>query len=60
MRKAKRVGEEVKADSKSLSERPLSIDKKNEEMTEIYAGSEEVMLNLVVEIIVKIIKKEVL
>lgn len=36
------------------------IDKIDEDKPQIYAGSEEKLLNLVVEIIVKIIKKEVL
>jgi len=36
------------------------IDKIDEDKSQIYAGSEEKLLNLVVEIIVKIIKKEVL
>ena len=37
-----------------------SIDKEDIEKTSIYAGSEEKLLNLVVEIIVKIIIREVL
>ncbi|TCC91934.1 hypothetical protein EZ428_09305 [Pedobacter frigiditerrae] len=36
------------------------IDKIDKELPSIYAGSEDKMLNLVVEIIVKIIIKEVL
>jgi len=36
------------------------IDKKYSKKTSIYAGSEEKMLNLVVEIVVKIILKEIL
>jgi len=36
------------------------IDKNDSEKPSIYAGSEEKMLNLVVEIVVKIILKEII
>ena len=53
---------EIKPDSveNRLLEKGGDIDKKYSERPSIYAGSEEKLLNLVVEIIVKIILKEVL
>jgi hypothetical protein len=43
-----------------LLEKGGDIDKKYSKKPSIYAGSEEKMLNLVVEIVVKIILKEIL
>ncbi|WP_175404003.1 hypothetical protein [Mucilaginibacter sp. PPCGB 2223] len=45
-----------KRKAKRISDRPIKTKAMN---TNIYAGSEEPLLNKVVEIIVKIIKKEV-
>lgn len=60
MRRAKRIGDDADADSRNLSNEAVSIEKNDAKKPEIYAGSEEKMLNLVVEIIVRIIKKKVL
>lgn len=46
--------------TKNLSTKAKNIDKYNNEKARIYAGSEEKLLNLVVEIVVKIILKEIL
>jgi len=56
-RKAKRKSDSI---CEPLSTPLQNIDKKYSEMPSIYAGSEEKLLNLVVEIIIKIILKEVL
>ena len=56
-RKAKRA---VISNKIQLSKHVADIDKKYLEKPSIYAGSEEKLLNLVVEVIVKIILKEVL
>lgn len=56
-RKAKRTPVPIK---KSLSKNVDNIDNNNRKKLSIYAGSEEKMLNLVVEIVVKIILKEIL
>lgn len=56
-RKAKR---KPNSDKGQLSAQVRDIDKKYSEKRSIYAGSEEKMLNLVVEIVVKIILKEIL
>ena len=56
-RKANRKPVPIK---ESLSKDVDNIDKKDKKKPSIYAGSEEKMLNLVVEIIVKIILKEIL
>lgn len=37
-----------------------SIDKNDDKSLRIYSGNEDKMINLIVEIIVKIIKKEIL
>lgn len=46
----------TKRKAKRIADRPM---KKKDIDSNIYAGSEEAMLNKVVEIIVKIIKKEI-
>jgi|GEM_PF-7099726 len=56
-RKAKRKPIPV---TDSLFVKADNIDKYNKKKPLIYAGSEEKMLNLVVEIVVKIILKEIL
>jgi hypothetical protein len=56
-RKAKKT---VVPNTIQLSKQASNIDKKYSKKPSIYAGSEEKLLNLVVEIIVKIISKEVL
>jgi len=56
-RKAKRKSDTV---ADSLLVKADDIDKYNKKKPSIYAGSEEKMLNLVVEIVVKIILKEIL
>ena len=56
-RKAKRKPVPV---ADCLLEKEEDIDKKYSKKASIYAGSEEKMLNLVVEIVVKIILKEIL
>jgi hypothetical protein len=56
-RKAKRKPAPV---ADSLLVKADNIDKYNKKKPSIYAGSEEKLLNLVVEIVVKIILKEIL
>jgi hypothetical protein len=56
-RKAKREPVPV---ADSLLVKADNIDKYNKKKPSIYAGSEEKMLNLVVEVVVKIILKEIL
>jgi len=56
-RKAKRKPVPI---TNSLLEKVDNIDNNNKKKPSIYAGSEEKMLNLVVEIVVKIILKEIL
>ena len=56
-RKAKRKPFPI---ANSLLEKVDNIDNNNKKKPSIYAGSEEKMLNLVVEIVVKIILKEIL
>jgi hypothetical protein len=46
----------IKRKAKRITDRSI---KKNITYSNIYAGSEEAMLNKVVEIVVKIIKKEI-
>jgi hypothetical protein len=56
-RKAKRKSDSV---AFSLLEKAGNIDNNDKNKPLIYAGSEEKMLNLVVEIVVKILLKELL
>jgi hypothetical protein len=56
-RKAKRKSDPV---ADCLLKKGGDIDKNYSKKPSIYAGSEEKMLNLVVEIVVKIILKEIL
>lgn len=56
-RKSKRKPVPIK---ESLSKDVDNIHNNNKKKLSIYAGSEEKMLNLVVEIVVKIILKEIL
>jgi hypothetical protein len=56
-RKAKR---KPAPDAENLLVKAKNIDKYDKKKLPIYAGSEEKLLNLVVEIVVKIILKEIL